>query len=224
MGIPGNPNAILEIHDVAVQRGARTVLAIDRLQVDEGEVLAVIGPNGAGKSTLFLALARLIPIARGQILLRGQSQATLDDLAYRRQIALVLQEPLLLDMTVFENVAAGLRYRRLHKAEINRRVREWLGRLGVAELVDRQARQLSGGEAQRVSLADISQRTKVGMGYLQAIEQDDFAKLPALVYTTGFVVEVARFLKLDPQQTSRSYIRRYKQYLDEKQTRFLRRQ
>lgn len=153
MGLPGNSNAILDIHDVAVQRGARTILTVDRLQVHEGEVLAVIGPNGAGKSTLFLALARLIPFARGQILFRGQSMAALDDLAYRRQIALVLQEPLLLDMTVFDNVAAGLRYRRLPKAEVKRRVDEWLERLGVAELSKRRARQLSGGEAQRVSLA-----------------------------------------------------------------------
>jgi flagellar biosynthesis protein FlhG len=77
-------------------------------------------------------------------------------------------------------------------------------------------------ESQRVSLAEISQRTKIGMTYLRAIEQDDFAKLPAVVYSTGFVVEVARFLKLDTQQVSRTYIRRYKQYLDEKQTRFSR--
>lgn len=78
-------------------------------------------------------------------------------------------------------------------------------------------------EAQRVSLSDISQRTKIGMGYLRAIEQDDFARLPAVVYATGFVAEMARFLKLDPQQASRTYIRRYKQYLDEKEARFLRR-
>jgi flagellar biosynthesis protein FlhG len=79
-------------------------------------------------------------------------------------------------------------------------------------------------ESQRVSLAEISQRTKIGMTYLRAIEQDDFAALPAVVYTSGFVVEVARFLKLDTQQVSRTYVRRYKQYLDEKQSRFQRRQ
>jgi tungstate transport system ATP-binding protein len=129
------------------------VLTVDRLQVTEGEVLAVIGPNGAGKSTLLLALARLLRPVQGQIIFRGRPLEALRELDYRRRIALVLQEPLLLDISVFENVAAGLRYRRLPKTEVNQRVGESLTRLGVAHLSDRQARQLSGGEAQRVSLA-----------------------------------------------------------------------
>jgi tungstate transport system ATP-binding protein len=77
----------------------------------------------------------------------------LGELDYRRRIALVLQEPLLMDTSVFENAAAGLRYRRLSKSEINMRVGHWLTRLGVAHLSERRARRLSGGEAQRVSLA-----------------------------------------------------------------------
>ena len=144
---------ILDIHELMIQRGERTVLTVDRLQVTEGEVLAVIGPNGAGKSTFLLALARLLRPARGSINFRGKPLETLGELEYRRRIALVLQEPLLLDTNVFENVAAGLHYRRLPKSEINRRVGEWLNRLGVAHLRDRRARRLSGGEAQRVSLA-----------------------------------------------------------------------
>jgi len=144
---------ILEAHDLMIQRGERTVLTVDRLQVTEGEVLAVIGPNGAGKSTFLLALARLLRPARGQITFHGKPMEALGELEYRRRIALVLQEPLLLDTSVFENVAAGLRYRRLPKSEINKRVGEWLKRLGVAHLRDRRARRLSGGEAQRISLA-----------------------------------------------------------------------
>jgi tungstate transport system ATP-binding protein len=143
----------LEAHELTIQRGERTVLVVNRLQVTEGEVLAVIGPNGAGKSTLLMALARLLRPARGRIFFRGQPLDALDELAYRRRIALVLQEPLLLDTSVFENVAAGLRYRRLPRPEINRRVDEWLARLGVAHLRSRRSRRLSGGEAQRVSLA-----------------------------------------------------------------------
>jgi tungstate transport system ATP-binding protein len=153
MAIPEHPKTILEIQDLMIQRGERTVLTVDRLQVTEGEVLAVIGPNGAGKSTLLLALARLLRPARGRITFRGQPLEALGELDYRRRIALVLQEPLLMDISVFENAAAGLRYRRLPKSEINRRVGEWLTRLGVAHLGDRRARRLSGGEAQRVSLA-----------------------------------------------------------------------
>lgn len=72
-------------------------------------------------------------------------------------------------------------------------------------------------EARRVSLRDISERTKVGMGYLKAIELEDFGALPALVYTSGFVTEFARFLRLDPVQVSRTYVRRYRQFLEDRQ-------
>jgi len=72
-------------------------------------------------------------------------------------------------------------------------------------------------EAYRVSLRDVSQKTKIGLQYLRAIEEDDFARLPALVYASGFVGEYAKCLKLDPQQVSRTYVRRYKRFLEDKQ-------
>jgi flagellar biosynthesis protein FlhG len=72
-------------------------------------------------------------------------------------------------------------------------------------------------EAFRVTLKDVSQKTKIGLQYLRAIEDDDFANLPAVVYTSGFVSEYAKVLKLDPQQVSRTYVRRYKRFLEEKQ-------
>jgi len=144
---------LLEVRDLLVRRDGRPVLEIERLTVAPGEVLAVIGPNGAGKSTLLLALARLIEPARGKIRFAGQPLTGRDDLAYRRAIALVLQEPLLLQASVFDNVAAGLRFRRMRGAEVDRRVETWLARLGIAHLRDRPAGRLSGGEARRVSLA-----------------------------------------------------------------------
>jgi tungstate transport system ATP-binding protein len=115
--------------------------------------LAVVGPNGAGKSTLLLTLARLLKFERAEILFSGQQVETEPDTTYRRRIALVMQDPLLFDTSVYENVAAGLRFRRVDKAEIQRLVPLWLERLGVAHLAERRAGQLSGGEAQRVSLA-----------------------------------------------------------------------
>lgn len=77
-------------------------------------------------------------------------------------------------------------------------------------------------ESQRLALIDISQRTKISVAYLRAVEEDDFARLPALVYTTGFVKELARVLKLDAQQVSRTYIARFRRYLDEKERAFAR--
>jgi tungstate transport system ATP-binding protein len=146
-------NPALEITNLVVPRGDRTVLDVEHLSLDDGELLAIIGPNGAGKSTLLLVMARLLKADGGQISFYGQPFETLDELSYRRQIGLVLQDPLLLDRSVFDNAATGLRFRRLPRAQVSRQAEMWLERLGVLHLRERQARQLSGGEAQRVSLA-----------------------------------------------------------------------
>ncbi len=144
---------LLEIRDLLVHREKMPVLEIEYLAIEPGEVLAVVGPNGAGKSTLLLTLARLLRAERGQILFNGEQAAAESDLDYRRRIALVLQEPLLLDLSVRENVAVGLKFRGTPAIEIEKRTAEWLGRLGVAHLANRPAKKLSVGEAQRVSLA-----------------------------------------------------------------------
>lgn len=145
--------AVIEIRDLAIHREGRAILAVERLEIARGETLAVIGPNGAGKSTLLLALAGLLPPEGGQFLFHGQPTRPWAELAYRRRIALVLQEPLLLDASVADNVAAGLRFRGLPRGEVQSRVAEWLERLGIAHLRQRPAHKLSGGEAQRASLA-----------------------------------------------------------------------
>ena len=71
-------------------------------------------------------------------------------------------------------------------------------------------------ESQGVELRDIARKSRVGLPYLKAIEEDDFDHLPALVYATGFVTEFARFLKLDPHHVSRNYIARYRRYLQDR--------
>ncbi len=144
---------LVELRDVLVQHGNQPALQFDRLVIRQGEVLAVVGPNGAGKSTLLLTLARLLKLKQGEILFDGRPASTESDTAYRRRIALVMQDPLLFDTTVFDNVAIGLHFRGLSKDEIHRRATRWLARLGVEHLSKRRAGQLSGGEAQRVSLA-----------------------------------------------------------------------
>ncbi len=149
----GKMNPCLEIRALAVKRGGRVVLKVDSLSVEKGEVLAIVGPNGAGKSTLLLTLARLLKPERGEILFNGIPVSAESDLAYRRRLALVLQDPLLFDTSVYENVASGLRFRGLPKNEIQPRVEAWLERLGIAHLAKRRANELSGGEGQRVSLA-----------------------------------------------------------------------
>jgi len=146
-------NSMLEIHNLSVTRGSQEVLHINHLEIAKGEVLAVIGPNGAGKSTLLLTLSRLLQPASGQIFFQGEPIESQDELTYRRRIGLVLQDPLLLDGSVFSNVAMGLRFRGLPRRLVAQRVEDWLKKLGVWHLKDRPAHRLSGGEAQRVNLA-----------------------------------------------------------------------
>ena len=144
---------ILECTNLVVGRNGRTVLIVDHLSLEDGQTLAVIGPNGAGKTTLLLALAGLLARTEGEVKFQGRSIGPKGDLAFRRQLGLVLQDPLLLDISVKENVAAGLRFRHLPRNEINRRVALWLENFGISHLGERPAQKLSGGEAQRVSLA-----------------------------------------------------------------------
>ena len=141
---------LLEATGLTVSRGGREVASVEHLALERGETLALLGPNGAGKTSLLLALAALLP-ASGTLRYEGAPIA--DELAYRRRNAVVFQRPLLLDRSVRDNAALGLELRGVGRAERVRRAGEMLARLGVWQLASRSARQLSGGEAQRVSIA-----------------------------------------------------------------------
>ncbi|RJQ52465.1 MAG: ABC transporter ATP-binding protein [Actinobacteria bacterium] len=131
----------------------KTLFDVDELDVRRGEVLCLIGPNGAGKSSLLKVLALLERPSDGRLLFDSAPAWENGMVAKRRRIAIVFQDPLLYDTTVFENVAAGLKFRRVPRREIAGKVRMALEMLGVAHLEKQRARYLSGGEAQRVSLA-----------------------------------------------------------------------
>ena len=144
---------IIEISNLIVKRNGRETLRIDSLHIPKGETLAVVGPNGSGKSTFLLTLAHLLKAASGEILLHGKRQREWNELEYRRRIAFVFQDPLLMDMSVRENIGLGLKFRKMDKKEMDARVDKWASAMGVEKLLKRRASQLSGGEAQRVSLA-----------------------------------------------------------------------
>jgi molybdopterin-binding protein len=144
--------AKLSLRGLRCVRGGRTILDIATLDVCDGETLAVLGPNGAGKSTLLQLIALLEKPDGGEILMDGRS-AGQDRLALRRRMALVFQEPLLLDTTVEGNVVSGLSLRGVARSDRSVRVRAWLQRFGIEGIAKRSARTLSGGEAQRTSLA-----------------------------------------------------------------------
>jgi tungstate transport system ATP-binding protein len=145
---------ILEVKNLEVKRGGTLVLDVPYLSLKEGEILSLIGPNGAGKTTLLQTLSYLLKPFQGEIFFKEKKVGTNHSaLEYRRKLAMVFQEPLLFDTTVFNNIASGLRIRGTEKSEIHSRVTEQLARFGINHLSTRSARTLSGGEAQRTSLA-----------------------------------------------------------------------
>ena len=146
-------SSLIEISDLRMKRNERIVLDIDHLSIPRGETLTVVGPNGAGKSTFLLTLASLLKPASGEIRFNGRALSQWNELEYRRKVSFVFQSPLLLDMTVEQNIGLGLKFRGVPKDEIRQRVGRWVKDLGVESLLGRRAGQLSGGEAQRVSLA-----------------------------------------------------------------------
>ena len=144
---------LLTLRDVAVHHGDHIVLRRASLEVCRGDVLALIGPNGAGKSTLLRVMGMLLRPDNGTVILHGQDALDGNLLELRRRIANVFQEPLLLNASVYNNAALGLKLRKVNSREIERRLRPWLERLGIGRLASRTVRTLSGGEAQRTSLA-----------------------------------------------------------------------
>jgi len=147
--------------------GLRAHVVVDRgpfaldvaLDVAPGEVVGVLGPNGAGKSSLLAALAGLLPLRDGRIMLDDE---VLDDPAAdrfveprRRPVGLVFQDYLLFGtMSVRDNVAFGLRARRLASRRAAHDAADaWLDRMGLSGYGPRRPATLSGGQAQRVALA-----------------------------------------------------------------------
>jgi multiple sugar transport system ATP-binding protein len=127
--------------------------AVDRvsLAVESGELLVLVGPSGCGKSSLLRMIAGLESVTEGEILIGGR---VVNELAPgERDIAMVFQNYALYPhMTVFENMAFGLRLRKRPRPEIEQRVRETAILLGLESKLERHPRELSGGERQRVAL------------------------------------------------------------------------
>jgi molybdate transport system ATP-binding protein len=142
--------------DAEVRRGDFTLTVT--LATAPGQVVGILGPNGAGKSTLLSALAGLTPVTAGRITLAGQ---VIDDAstgifveAAGRPVGFVFQDYRLFPhLSVVGNVAFSPRARGLGRQAAEATARDWLGRLGLADLADRKPASLSGGQAQRVALA-----------------------------------------------------------------------
>lgn len=128
--------------------------ALDDVSIDvpDGSLTALLGPSGSGKSTLLRAIAGLETLDSGRVLIRGEDVSARP--AQKREVGFVFQHyAAFKHMTVFGNVAFGLKIRKRSRVEIERRVHELLALVQLEGLADRLPSQLSGGQRQRMALA-----------------------------------------------------------------------
>jgi multiple sugar transport system ATP-binding protein len=143
--------------DIALERITklfRQVRAVDdvSLTIGDGEFMVLLGPSGCGKTTLLRSIAGLEQIDGGRVRIGGRDVTDLPP--RKRRIAMVFQSYAVFPhMTVFENIAFGLRMGRLRKAEVQQRVEEAAGLLHISELLGRFPAQTSGGQRQRIAVA-----------------------------------------------------------------------
>jgi molybdopterin-binding protein len=147
-----NTGLALRAEGIRKEYGKRVVVDIDHVEIAPGETLALLGPSGAGKSTLLAVLGLLEKPDAGQVYLDGKPVST-KDMQARSQMAAAFQSPYLFKGTIADNVAYGLKLRRVPAARRREAVAEALERVGLEGWESRSALTLSGGEAQRVALA-----------------------------------------------------------------------
>ncbi|MDB5364958.1 MAG: transporter ATP-binding protein [Rhodospirillales bacterium] len=145
-------DAFLELHGVTLRYGRSIAVDALDLSVGAGELVALLGPSGCGKTTTMRAVAGLLKPTSGQIRIGGQDVTRVPP--NKRDVGLMFQSYALFPhLSVFENVAFGLRLRRLGEAEIAERAAAALASVGLAGTEGRLPRELSGGQQQRVALA-----------------------------------------------------------------------
>ena len=140
--------ALIEVVGLQQKYGEREILKNIDIAIDKGEVFALIGPTGAGKTTLLRMIDLLDSPALGKIYFDGKdvTQSGRARLEARRRMAFVLQKPVVFNVSVFDNIACGLKWRRKKRGDIRQKVDNILDLIGLSTYKNRNARTLSGGE------------------------------------------------------------------------------
>ena len=142
----------LVIDNISFSYGDRDILRNFTLQIPPGKTTAVVGPSGSGKSTLLRVIAGLLTPTTGTIILNGHDISHVP--THLRSVGMVFQDNQLFPhLSVYDNVAFGLRMAKIDKRIIAERCRELLDLVGLAEAAKQSVAILSGGEAKRVALA-----------------------------------------------------------------------
>jgi tungstate transport system ATP-binding protein len=147
--------AFIETVNLGQKREGRDILKNVNLKVKHGEIYALIGPTGAGKTTLLRLIDMLDKPATGRVFIDGVDVTSSEKtrLETRRRMAFVLQKPVVFDLSVYDNVAYGLKWRGLKRHEIKEKIKHVLETVELTNYSKRNARTLSGGEMQRVAIA-----------------------------------------------------------------------
>jgi len=145
-------NKILEVKNLTKEFKDFTAVKDVDFFVEEGGFFSILGPSGCGKTTLLRMISGFIEQSEGDILIQGESMTGIPP--EERPVNIVFQSLALFPMmNVYENVAFGLRRKKLDNAEIDRRVTEMLGRVGLEGFEKKKVTELSGGQRQRVAIA-----------------------------------------------------------------------
>jgi len=142
-----------ELKNVTKVFGNKTVLNDINLQIHEGEILALLGPNGSGKTTLLKILAFIENPTSGEVKFQGETVNFKNTEKTRMQSTLVFQRTILFNTSVYNNIAYGLKMRKISKNVRDEEVKNALKLVKLEGFGKRPARKLSGGEQQRVAIA-----------------------------------------------------------------------
>ncbi|MDL2267455.1 ABC transporter ATP-binding protein [Desulfovibrio sp. OttesenSCG-928-G15] len=146
-------STLYSLRDVTKKFGEREVLHIDSLDIAPGEIYALLGDNGAGKSTLMRILAFLDAPTDGELAFRGQKTKPGQEAQHRKGVVWVPQFPVMFTGSLLYNIEYPMMVQKLSRAERKKRALDLLERVNLAHLGKAPAHKLSGGEAQRASIA-----------------------------------------------------------------------
>ncbi|MCL4378478.1 MAG: ABC transporter ATP-binding protein [Actinobacteria bacterium] len=146
---------IIEITGLKKEYGSKFKLAIDSLYLERNKVLTLIGPNGSGKSTLIKMICLLERPDEGNIFFNGKniSKDKINKVKIRKEMAVIFQEPALFNASVYNNLILGLKIRKINVFSVKENLDYLIKKLKIGHLLDRNVKNLSGGEKQRVSIA-----------------------------------------------------------------------
>ncbi|HBV67864.1 MAG TPA: tungsten ABC transporter ATP-binding protein [Clostridiales bacterium] len=138
---------IITLENAFKDYGNTRVLDVEKFEFNEG-IYVVLGSNGSGKSTMLSCISGINSLSGGSIRYNGKDF----DVTVRNSISMLVQKPYLFRKTSYDNIASGLRYKRMGREEISTRVEKYLHYFDVESLLEKKASWLSGGERAKIAL------------------------------------------------------------------------